>query len=192
MSYDVTLFVPSGDAPLEEQVDEEPSGEPTDEDRARLAALRASLLTYDPAVKFDEGAQDALVVIDGEKIPDLAIGPRRATVGMSMASDPRALYGMLHEIVGLFAKHGFVAYDYQLGAVVKPDVTFRAFMQQFRSQWDTPASFEAWLEGDAGGAQSPSKAPQTPAKKGVSALGVVFGVLILLWALYKLHKAGYF
>ena len=191
MSYDVTLFVPSGAAPLEEQVDhDEPPGAPTNEDRARLAAIRAALLAYDPAVKFDEEAQDALVVIDGEKLPDLAIGPRRATLGMSMASDPRALYAMLHEIVGLFAKHGFVAYDYQLGAIVKPDPTFRAFMQQFRSQWDTPASFEAWLEGDGGGTPSPSKA--APDKKGVPALGIVFGVLILLWALYKLHKAGYF
>jgi hypothetical protein len=187
MSYDVALFVPSGAAPLEEQVDEdEPPGQPTEEDRARLAALRATLQAYDPAVKFDEEARDALVVVGAEKLPGLAIGPRRATLGMSMASDPRALYAMLHEIVGLFAKHGFVAYDYQLGEIVKPDATFRTFMQQFRSQWDTPASFEAWLEGDASGA---SKAP---AKKGVSALGVVFGALVLLWGLYKLHKAGYF
>ncbi|APV48767.1 hypothetical protein BWI17_03160 [Betaproteobacteria bacterium GR16-43] len=189
MSYDVTLFIPSGDAPLEEQVDDdEPHGEPTAEDRARLEAIRASLLAYDPAAKFEAGEHGALILVDGAKLPYLEIGPRRAGMHMSMASDPRALYESLHQIVGLFAPHGFVAYDYQQGGIVKPEADFRAFMQQFRSQWDTPADFEAWL------AQTPaSGATPAPAKKGgASAVGIGFGVLFLLWALYKLHKAGYF
>ena len=191
MSYDVTLFIPAGDAPLEEQVDDdEPKGEPTDEDRARLAAIRASLVAYDPAAKFEEGEHGALILVDGAKLPYLEIGPRRAGMHMSMGNDPRDVYECLQAVTGLFAPHGFVAYDYQQGAIVKPNADFRAFMQQFRSQWDKPADFEAWL---AKASASTSTSASAPAKKsGSSALGIGFGLLILLWALYKLHKAGYF
>jgi hypothetical protein len=190
MSYDVTLFVPSGSAPLEEQVHDETPAALTDEDRARLAALRATLLAYDPAAKLGELDDGAFVVDDGEKLPYLEVGARRAGLHMSMGSDSHAVYRALHETIALFAQHGFVAFDYQVGAIVKPVADFRAFMAQFRSEFQSDAAFEQWLSSDR---DAPTVlAPAAPAKKPVPVLGIAMGVLLLIWALYKLHKAGYF
>jgi hypothetical protein len=193
VSYDLTLFVPTGGTPPETQLEalDERASEPvTAGDRKRLLALREGLAALDPTAQFED-IDDGFVVPDAEALPGIEVSARKASISMSMASDSHALYRSLHQALPVFAAQGYVAYDYQLGGFVKPQPDFRAFMEQFRSQFDSAAGFEGWMSRDRDAPRAPPAAPP-PEKKVFPFYGIFIGTVIIIWGLYKLHKAGYF
>jgi hypothetical protein len=203
VSYDVTLFVPAGTGSLEEQLaalDAMPEPPTGIDDEKRLRALIDDLRSRDSAAEIEEdnvgGRLAGFVVADSESLPDIGVRGRTARLAMSLGSDSHALYESLHEMVVLFHAQGYVAYDYQLGGFVEPADDFRQFMQQFASQWDSPQGLAQWLTkaADDSSPVAEAQAPTQPAapRKGPPMAAIIFGVFLLLWALYKLHKAGYF
>ena len=75
---------------------------------------------------------------------------------------------------------------------MKPQPDFRAFMEQFRSQFDSAAGFEGWMSRDRDAPGAPPDAPPPPEKKSFPLYGIFIGAFLILWGLHKLHKAGYF
>lgn len=210
MSYDVKLFVtvPGAGTP-EEQLERimneaertvRPMPLPPDEVK-RIEAVMADARALDPAAVIQEMREGAhlkgFVVTDSACLPYMEVGATDGALAWSMGSDPRDLYRSLMQVTSLAARHGYLAFDHQQGAIIKPSDDFATFMQQFASQWSTPADFQAWLAAEAGAkstnaAPAASAAPAAPAGKPPNVLMWLTLAGIVIWGAYKLHKAGYF
>ncbi len=195
MSYDVSVSVAGSN---DEESGQTQAAPPEGEELARLERLLGRLRALDPAADIEEerkqGVLCSFTVVESERLPYIEMAARSGAISMSLASDPVALYRTLLEVSGEFDRSGYVLFDHQLGAVIKPAVRFEAFMQQFASQWDTQPDFDLWLQTavDASLAGRAVKAQAKPKRSQSSAVSVVVLVLVLLWGLVKLREAGYF
>lgn len=204
MSYDVKLFVPMpGAGTPEEQLDRLMNEAertvramplPPDE-LQRIEAMMADVRALDPSASLQEIREGAhlkgFTVIDAERLPYIQVGATDGALAWSMSSEPRDLYRSLMQVTSLAARHGYMAFDHQQGAIIKPSDDFTAFMQQFADQWPTPADFKDWLNG-ASDSKTASPAPTPSDGKQPNFLAWVFLAGIVIWGVYKLHKAGYF
>jgi hypothetical protein len=217
MSYDVKLFVtiPGAGTP-EEQLERlmheaertvRPLPLPPDEVK-RIEEVMADLRALDPAAQFQEIREGAhlkgFVVSNAERLPYVELGAQDGALAWSMGSDPRDLYRSLMQLTSLVARHGYLAFDHQQGAIIKPSDDFNTFMQQFADQWSSPENFRQWLAGETavgkasaaagptGGATTGGATTGGATKSQPNFLGLVILAGIVIWGVYKLHKAGYF
>lgn len=172
MSYDVKLFVTvPGTGTPEEQLDRimneaertvRPMPLPPDEVK-RIEAVMADVRALDPAAVIqtlrDGDHLKGFVVTDSKHLPYIEVGATDGALAWSLSSEPADLYRSLMQMTKLVARHGYLAFDHQQGAIIKTSDDFATFMQQFANQWPTPEDFKSWLAAETGG----PAAPATPA-----------------------------
>lgn len=206
MSYDVKLFVPvPGAGTPEEQLDRimneaertvRPMPLPPDEVQ-RIEAVMADVRALDPAAVIQElrdgGHFKGFVVSDSQHLPYIEVGATDGALAWSLSSEPADLYRSLMQLTALAGRHGYMAFDHQQGAIIKPSDDFATFMQQFANQWPTPEDFKSWLAAETAGAAAPARpAPAASSGKPPNFLAWIVVALVVIWGAYKLHKAGYF
>ncbi|MBL8516006.1 MAG: hypothetical protein JNM76_03460 [Betaproteobacteria bacterium] len=205
MSYDVKLFIPvPGAGTPEEQLQRRMNeAERTvralplpPEDLQRIEAVMADARALDPAAAIqalhDGQHLKGFVVTDSAKLPYMEIGAEDGALAWSLSSDPRDLYRSLMAMTSLVGRHGYLAFDHQQGALVKPSDDFATFMRQFADQWPSTADFERWLEAETGGKVAANTAQPAKSSGQPNVIAGLILIGIIVWGAYKLHKAGYF
>ncbi len=193
MSYDLSISVAGSS---DEQPNTAPLEIPSGPDLARLEGLLGRLREFDPSAEIEEdrkqGVLCSFVVVEADKLPYVEVDARSGAISMSSATDEVVLYRTLTAVSGVFDRSGYRLFDHQQGAAIKPSDRFEDFMQQFRSQWDTQEGFERWMRAATGTRPAAPAVRPAPEPKRSSVIPVIVLVLVLLWGLNKLFKAGYF
>lgn len=73
----------------------------------------------------------------------------------------------------------------------KPTLAERGFYST-ELAWEVARAAGAYEQRQKAAPEEPAPARETPAKKKISPMALIVGALFVLWALNKLHKAGYF
>ncbi len=100
----------------------------------------------DIVIKSDDGRFTAFSAELGE----VHVTERDIALGMSLGSDPRAVYGAIHGLMRRFDGEGYETVDPQLmRGTVEYSPDFPTFMRQYREHFKCPtAEFEQWCRGE--------------------------------------------
>lgn len=140
MSYDFFLRIPG--APKRKR-----KGGPSEEQLRRLARARELLLAAEPTMEFDE--DEGMFTARSGELGEVFVEYDRISLGPTMASSPRSLYGALHGLMQRFDGEGYEAFDPQHGCVMTYHADFAIFMRQYRSDFDCDDDeFAQWCRGE--------------------------------------------
>ncbi len=114
----------------------------------RVAAAADVLRRHEPEVVID-GDEDGFVARSAE-LGEVHVDARTIRLGLSMGSEPRAVYAAIHGLLRRFDGAGYEAEDPQLmRGRVDYDPDFATFMAQYREHFDcSEAEFRQWCRGE--------------------------------------------
>lgn len=114
----------------------------------RIAAAAEILRRHEPEIAI-VGDEDGFVAHSPE-LGEVHVDVRAIRLGLSMGSEPRAVYTAIHGLMGRFDGAGYAAEDPQLRrGTVEYHPEFATFMAQYREHFDcSEAEFLRWCHGE--------------------------------------------
>ncbi len=142
MSYDFSLKLPKALQSRRRKDGSNPEAE------ARMTRVCDALRRSEPDIVFDD--EDGFLTAHSTTLGDVFIEANRVSLAMSMGSEPLAVYGAIHGLMGRLHGEDYVASDPQIDTgTVEYRESFAEFMQQYRQHFDCPdGEFERWCLGE--------------------------------------------